>query len=108
MSSTAKPAATAAPLKPAESMFNQPIAVWAIAFASIIAFMGLGLVDPILPMMKDQLHASDSDLTLLFTSYNAVMAVAMLVTGAFGHNQINVHSTCSLRLHFVCDGLLDY
>ncbi|GMK44088.1 multidrug efflux protein YfmO [Paenibacillus glycanilyticus] len=81
MSSTAKPAAAAAPLKTAESMFNQPIAVWAIAFASIIAFMGLGLVDPILPMMKDQLHASDSDLTLLFTSYNAVMAVAMLVTG---------------------------
>nr|WP_256217416.1 MFS transporter [Paenibacillus sp. OV219] len=62
-------------------MFNQPIAVWAIAFASIIAFMGLGLVDPILPMMKDQLHATDSQLTLLFTSYNAVMAIAMLVTG---------------------------
>ncbi|QJD85561.1 MFS transporter [Cohnella herbarum] len=63
------------------SMFNQPIAVWAVAFASIIAFMGLGLVDPILPMMKDQLGASDSQLTLLFTSYNAVMALAMLVTG---------------------------
>nr|WP_308640175.1 MFS transporter [Paenibacillus silvisoli] len=62
-------------------MFNQPIAVWAIAFASIIAFMGLGLVDPILPMMKDQLRASDSQLTLLFTSYNAVMALAMLITG---------------------------
>nr|WP_246294252.1 MFS transporter [Paenibacillus planticolens] len=62
-------------------MFNQPVAVWAVAFASIIAFMGLGLVDPILPMMKDQLGASDSQLTLLFTSYNAVMAVAMLVTG---------------------------
>lgn len=63
------------------SMFNQPIAVWAVAFASIIAFMGLGLVDSILPMMKDQLGASDSQLTLLFTSYNAVMALAMLVTG---------------------------
>lgn len=36
------------------NMVNQPIAVWAVAFASIIAFMGLGLVDPILPMMKDQ------------------------------------------------------
>ncbi|MFC5402526.1 MFS transporter [Cohnella soli] len=63
------------------SMFDQPIAVWAVAFASIIAFMGLGLVDPILPMMKDKLGASDSQLTLLFTSYNAVMAVAMLITG---------------------------
>lgn len=64
-----------------ESMFNQPIAVWAVAFASIIAFMGLGLVDPILPTMKDKLGASDSQLTMLFTSYNAVMAVAMLITG---------------------------
>ncbi|CAM3548318.1 MFS transporter [Paenibacillus lupini] len=80
MSSPAK-AIAHEPLQKSESMFNQPIAVWAIAFASIIAFMGLGLVDPILPMMKDQLHASDSDLTLLFTSYNAVMAIAMLVTG---------------------------
>ena len=82
---TARKAAPQAPLQPnaqkSNSMFNQPIAVWAIAFASIIAFMGLGLVDPILPMMKDQLHASDSQLTLLFTSYNAVMAVAMLITG---------------------------
>ncbi len=64
-----------------ESMFNQPIAVWAVAFASIIAFMGLGLVDPILPTMKEELGASSSQLTMLFTSYNAVMAVAMLITG---------------------------
>jgi Arabinose efflux permease len=75
-------AKNASPLEPKNSMFNQPIAVWAVAFASIIAFMGLGLVDPILPTMKDELGASDSQLTLLFTSYNAVMAVAMLITGA--------------------------
>ncbi|WP_420849598.1 MFS transporter [Paenibacillus montanisoli] len=82
--SAARKSAPKDPLQPSAqktSMFNQPIAVWAIAFASIIAFMGLGLVDPILPMMKDQLHATDSQLTLLFTSYNAVMAVAMLITG---------------------------
>ncbi|SFJ22125.1 Predicted arabinose efflux permease, MFS family [Paenibacillus sp. UNC496MF] len=63
------------------SMFSQPIAVWAVVFASVIAFMGLGLVDPILPAIAEKLHASASDVTLLFTSYNAVMAVAMLVTG---------------------------
>ncbi|WP_067619264.1 MFS transporter [Alicyclobacillus acidiphilus] len=57
-------------------------AVWAVFFASIIAFMGLGLVDPILPAISKQLHASPSQVTLLFTSYNAVMAVAMLITGA--------------------------
>lgn len=44
--------------------------------------MGLGLVDPILPAIAHKLNASQSEVTLLFTSYNAVMAVAMLVTGA--------------------------
>ncbi|QHW32357.1 MFS transporter [Paenibacillus rhizovicinus] len=63
------------------SMFSQPIGVWAVVFASIIAFMGLGLVDPILPAIAAKLHASSSDVTLLFTSYNAVMAIAMLITG---------------------------
>ena len=62
-------------------LLSQPKAVWAVFFASIIAFMGLGLVDPILPAIADQLNASHSEVTLLFTSYNAVMAVAMLITG---------------------------
>ncbi|NQX60791.1 MFS transporter [Paenibacillus qinlingensis] len=66
---------------PKVSMFSQPKAVWAVVFASIIAFMGLGLVDPILPAIAKKLHASHSDVTLLFTSYNAVMAIAMLITG---------------------------
>jgi predicted MFS family arabinose efflux permease len=63
------------------SLLSQPKSVWAVFFASIIAFMGLGLVDPILPAIAEQLHASHSQVTLLFTSYNAVMAVAMLITG---------------------------
>lgn len=63
------------------SMLKQPRAVWAVFFACIIAFMGLGLVDPILPAIASQLHASQSQVSLLFTSYNAVMAVAMLITG---------------------------
>lgn len=61
---------------------GQPIAVWAVFFACIIAFMGLGLVDPILPAIAKQLNATPSQVSLLFTSYNAVMAVAMLITGA--------------------------
>lgn len=44
--------------------------------------MGLGLVDPILPAIAQGLHATQTQVTLLFTSYNAVMAVAMLITGA--------------------------
>jgi ACDE family multidrug resistance protein len=63
------------------SLLNQPKSVWAVFFASIIAFMGLGLVDPILPAIASKLDASTSQVTLLFTSYNAVMAVAMLITG---------------------------
>ncbi len=62
-------------------MWRQPKAVWAVAFASVIAFMGIGLVDPILKPIADQLNATPSQVSLLFTSYMAVMGVAMLITG---------------------------
>src|ERR1700760_4779187 len=42
--------------------------------------MGIGLVDPILPAISHELHASPSEVTLLFTSYLVVTAVAMLIT----------------------------
>ena len=63
------------------SMWRQPRPVWAVAFASVIAFMGIGLVDPILKPIADDLGASPSQVSLLFTSYMAVMGVAMLITG---------------------------
>lgn len=56
--------------------------MWAVAFACVISFMGIGLVDPILPALADDLHASPSQVSLLFTSYLVVTAVAMLVVGA--------------------------
>jgi ACDE family multidrug resistance protein len=43
--------------------------------------MGIGLVDPILKPIADNLNASPSQVSLLFTSYMAVMGVAMLITG---------------------------
>jgi MFS transporter, ACDE family, multidrug resistance protein len=61
-------------------LLRQPRAVWAVAFACVISFMGIGLVDPILPALSAQLHASPSQVSLLFTSYLLVTAVAMLVT----------------------------
>ena len=64
------------------SPFRQPKAVWAVAFACVISFMGIGLVDPILPALATQLDASHTQVELLFTSYLVVTAVAMLVTGA--------------------------
>ncbi|WP_185992379.1 MFS transporter [Janibacter cremeus] len=62
-------------------MWKQPRAVWAVAFACVIAFMGIGLVDPILKPIADELGASPSETSLLFTSYMAVMGVAMLIAG---------------------------
>jgi MFS transporter, ACDE family, multidrug resistance protein len=64
------------------SPFRQPKAVWAVAFACVISFMGIGLVDPILPALATQLQASPTQVELLFTSYLIVTAVAMLITGA--------------------------
>jgi MFS family permease len=55
--------------------------VWAVAFACVISFMGIGLVDPILPSLAAKLKASPSQVELLFTSYLVVTAVAMLITG---------------------------
>jgi predicted MFS family arabinose efflux permease len=63
------------------SFLKQPRAVWAVAFACVIAFMGIGLVDPILREIAAKLEATPSQVSLLFTSYMAIMGVAMLVTG---------------------------
>jgi MFS family permease len=70
-----------APHGKAASPFKQPRAVWAVAFACVISFMGIGLVDPILPALAAGLHATPSQVSLLFTSYLVVTAVAMLGVG---------------------------
>ncbi|PRW61905.1 MFS transporter [Actinopolyspora mortivallis] len=62
---------------------GQPKAVWITAFAAVIAFMGIGLVDPILRSIAESLDAGPEQVTLLFSSYLGVQVVAMLVTGAF-------------------------
>jgi MFS transporter, ACDE family, multidrug resistance protein len=64
------------------SILHQPTAVWAVAFACVVSFMGLGLVDPILPAIGEQLHANPSQVELLFSSYILVTGVAMIITGA--------------------------
>src|ERR1700710_2265078 len=43
--------------------------------------MGIGLVDPILPALAQQLSATPAQVSLLFTSYLLITAVAMLLTG---------------------------
>jgi MFS transporter, ACDE family, multidrug resistance protein len=86
----------------APSILKQPRAVWAVAFACVIAFMGIGLVDPILKPIADQLHATPSQVSLLFTSYMAVTGVAMLITGVVS-SRIGAKRTllCGLALIIV-------
>ncbi|MFS0794168.1 MFS transporter [Microbacterium sp. 1P10AE] len=64
----------------APSIWKQPAQVWAVAFACVVAFMGIGLVDPILPAIAESLQASPVETELLFTSYLVVTGLAMLVT----------------------------
>ncbi|OIJ33480.1 MULTISPECIES: MFS transporter [unclassified Microbacterium] len=64
----------------APSVWRQPAQVWAVAFACVVAFMGIGLVDPILPAIAESLEASPVETELLFTSYLLVTGLAMLVT----------------------------
>lgn len=59
------------------SILKQPTAVWAVAFASVIAFMGIGLVDPILPAIAKSLQASPTQTEMLFTSYLLITGIAM-------------------------------
>lgn len=84
-------------------MWHQPKAVWAVAFASVVAFMGIGLVDPILKPIADNLNASPSQVSLLFTSYMAVMGVAMLVTGVVS-SRIGPKHTLLLGLAIIIAG----
>jgi len=62
------------------SVWRQPAQVWAVAFACVVAFMGIGLVDPILPAIAESLEATPVQTELLFTSYLLVTGLAMLVT----------------------------
>ncbi len=70
-----------APSGAQSTLLRQPKAVWAVAFACVISFMGIGLVDPILPALSEGLGASPAQVSLLFTSYLVVTAVAMLAVG---------------------------
>ncbi|RWA19788.1 MFS transporter [Mycolicibacterium brumae DSM 44177] len=77
--------------------------MWAVAFASVVAFMGIGLVDPILKPIADNLDASPSQVSLLFTSYMVVMGVSMLITGAIA-SRIGAKKTLLLGLVIIIIG----
>lgn len=62
-------------------MRSFPAAVIATTFATFIAFIGIGVVDPLLAMIGRDMGATPSQVEWLFTSYIAVMALAMLLSG---------------------------
>lgn len=101
MRTTAGEAAEADPFDAgAGGILRQPKAVWATAGASVVAFMGIGLVDPILPSIAKGTDATTSQVSLLFTSYFLITAVAMLVTG-FVSSRIGGKKTLLLGLALV-------
>ncbi|TSI19733.1 MFS transporter [Brevibacterium aurantiacum] len=79
------------------SILRQPRAVWAVAFAAVIAFMGIGLVDPILPAISAELHASPSQSMLLFTSYLFITGGMMFFT-SFVSSRIGAKTTLLIGL----------
>jgi ACDE family multidrug resistance protein len=79
---------------------DQPTAVWAVLLACVVAFMGIGLVDPILPIIADGLHATPSQVELLFTSYFAIIGVSNLLAG-WVSSRIGTKNTMLLGLALV-------
>ena len=82
------------------SILNQPRQVWAVAFACVIAFMGIGLVDPILPVIAADLQATPTEAELLFTSYLLITGLAMLVT-SFVSSRIGPKRTLMIGLGLI-------
>lgn len=82
------------------SAWRQPAQVWAVAFACVVAFMGIGLVDPILPAIADQLQADPVQTELLFTSYLLVTGLAMLIT-SWVSSRIGAKATLMIGLALI-------
>ncbi|HLT61617.1 MAG TPA: MFS transporter [Microlunatus sp.] len=81
-------------------MLRQPKAVWAVAFACVIAFMGIGLVDPILPAISHELGATPSEAMLLFTSYLLITGLAMFFT-SFVSSRLGAKKTLLIGLALI-------
>ncbi len=76
--------------------------VWAVDFVCVISLMGIRLVDPIMPALGQQLDATPAQVTLLFTSYPVVTAVAILVTSAIS-SRIGAKATLVSGLAIIVD-----
>ena len=75
-------------------------AVWAIAGACAISYMGIGLIDPILPTISKDLDATPGQTELLFSTYLAVTAVVMFLS-SWVSSRIGRRSTLILGLALI-------
>jgi MFS transporter, ACDE family, multidrug resistance protein len=82
------------------SLFTQTRATWAVAFAAVVAFMGIGLVDPILPSIAKSLDATPTQTEYLFTSYLLVTGAAMFFT-SFVSSRIGQKRTLLIGLGLI-------
>lgn len=62
-------------------MSKEPVrpAVWAVTIAVAFSYMGVGVVDPILPEISSALKASPGQTELLFSTYLFVSAALMFL-----------------------------
>lgn len=73
---------------------NEPhrTAIYATALTAFFAIAGIAIVDPILPVIGQEIGASTWQIEFLFTAYVAVMAIFMvpvtIATGRFGYKKI--------------------
>lgn len=79
---------------------NQPRSVKAVTFACAVSFMGVGLVDPILPTIAESLSATPDQAELLFTSYLVTTALLMFVS-SWVSSRIGMRATLMLGLGLV-------
>ena len=60
---------------------RQARARYITVFATFLAFMGIGVVDPILPVIAKSIGATGSQVEMLFTAYIFTMAIMMIPSG---------------------------
>ncbi|EEO9202572.1 multidrug efflux MFS transporter MdrL, partial [Listeria monocytogenes] len=84
---------------------------WITAAASLLAFMGIGVVDPLLPSIAESIGASHSQVEMLFTAYIFTMAIMMIpigiVAGKLGDKKLIVIGLFIVTIFALLCGLSD-
>ncbi|MFM1653700.1 MFS transporter [Brevibacillus sp. B_LB10_24] len=77
-----------------ENSKRQTRARYITVFATFLAFMGIGIVDPILPVIAEDIGATEAQVEMLFTAYILMMSFMMIpsgiLTGKFGEKKLMV------------------